>query len=245
MPDTLPAPSNLVFVAAAPRRGASSSAEIFGYINWRRLWETLKKEDKTPPKRIRAQGTEETSKVKGILQGRKNRGDSFSNLTTAQISRTGQLDLLGSALFAREHVIYSEAHLLLERAFFAREHLICFLAREHVLCSGARYLLPSTLFAREHVICSEIYYLDLLKKMSCSEKFITKPSSALAPPRVALLRECISPTSSAHLSPVPHWQSQSPVPHWQHKPDQLGTLKPSSALAISYKVQPSLAQFGM
>ncbi|KZV30464.1 hypothetical protein F511_23471 [Dorcoceras hygrometricum] len=345
-PDTLPAPSDLVFMAAAPRRGASSSAEIFGYINWRRLWKTLKKEDKTPPKRIRAQGIEETSKVKGIFQGRKNRGDFFSNLTTAQIARRdtsggahpdlsswvarlptygastsldpeyltrdrislgphfarprynlsprlwlvyGQVKprshlvglvkpssaavkaraptsrpnvsdyspiivllykklcsstsrcvmlrnllsrsvwdslscleilyrsvresiihclkahlLLGSAFFAREHVIYSEARLLLERAFFAREHLICFLAREHVLCSGARYLLPSTLFARKHVICSEIYYLDLLEKTSCSGKFITKPSSALAPPRVALLRECISPTSSAHLSPVPH-----------------------------------------
>ncbi|KZV53653.1 hypothetical protein F511_39724 [Dorcoceras hygrometricum] len=44
---------------------------------------TLKKEDKTPPKRIRAQGIEDTSKVEGIFQDRKNRGDPFSNLTTA------------------------------------------------------------------------------------------------------------------------------------------------------------------
>ncbi|KZV43972.1 hypothetical protein F511_33485 [Dorcoceras hygrometricum] len=48
---------------------------------------TLKKEDKTPPKRIRAPGIEDTSKVEGIFQDRKNRGDPFSNLTTAQIAR--------------------------------------------------------------------------------------------------------------------------------------------------------------
>ncbi|KZV18047.1 hypothetical protein F511_38391 [Dorcoceras hygrometricum] len=36
-------------------RGNSSRLTKFGYINWRRLWETLKKEYKTPPQRTRAQ----------------------------------------------------------------------------------------------------------------------------------------------------------------------------------------------
>ncbi|KZV25414.1 hypothetical protein F511_07298 [Dorcoceras hygrometricum] len=83
-PDSPPAPSDLCLwlqVALALRLNylATSIGAVCG--------KTLKEEDKTPPKRIRAQGLEDTSKVEGIFQDRKNRGDSFSNLTTAQIAR--------------------------------------------------------------------------------------------------------------------------------------------------------------
>ncbi|KZV30435.1 ankyrin repeat-containing protein [Dorcoceras hygrometricum] len=58
LPDTLPAPSDECSLVAGirtyspvsdarrargPRRSDSSSAELFGYINWCRLWESKKK----------------------------------------------------------------------------------------------------------------------------------------------------------------------------------------------------------
>ncbi|KZV23005.1 hypothetical protein F511_16756 [Dorcoceras hygrometricum] len=63
-----------------PRRGSSSSADLFGYINWRRLWERRRRY-KMPPKRTRTQRSGENSNTESTAPGSES-----TALTPAQIA---------------------------------------------------------------------------------------------------------------------------------------------------------------
>ncbi|KZV58544.1 hypothetical protein F511_12371 [Dorcoceras hygrometricum] len=63
-----------------PRRGSISSADLFGYINWRRLWERRIRY-KMPPKRTRTQRSGENSNTESTAPGSES-----TALTPAQIA---------------------------------------------------------------------------------------------------------------------------------------------------------------
>ncbi|KZV31913.1 hypothetical protein F511_42271 [Dorcoceras hygrometricum] len=126
-------------------------------------------------------------------------------------------------------------------------------------CSGVSYLWNLlSRPTREYVIRSETYYITRKPSSVLAAKpdllGTRKPSSALAAKPDLLGTHKPSQTYSALVSPVPHWPLSptcsalvSPVPHWPLSPTcTVRHIKSNLRWHSSaYKVQPSLAQFGI
>ncbi|KZV43194.1 hypothetical protein F511_12839 [Dorcoceras hygrometricum] len=192
----------------------------------------VKKEYKTLPKRIRAQGTGETSSTESVSQGSAI-GILYGPAQESVCCGIYYIYLLENLLrHAREcyRLCTGIHHLTPLWNLLSRPD------REYVIFSRICYVMIGNVIgsAQESIILlrSRTYYLDLIGNMLFAREFTTSPksSSALATPRVALLRERISPTSSApkvqfctgHFSHSSSTQlhkldqlgTQSPIPHW-------------------------------